>query len=43
MCTKGIYSSPNIRVIESRKMRWAVRVAFMGGGGRCVQGFTGET
>ena len=38
------YSSPNIiRVIKWRIMRWAGHVAFMGGEGRCVQSFSGET
>jgi hypothetical protein len=33
------HSSPNIvRVIKSRRMRWAVHVARMGGE-RCLQGF----
>jgi len=40
----GLYSSPNIvRVIKSRRMRWAGRVARMGGEQRCIQGFGGET
>ena len=39
----NLYSSPNIvRVIKSRRMRWAGHVARMGGD-RCVQGFGGET
>ena len=40
-----LYSSPNIvRVIKSRRMRWAVHVARMEEGrGRCAQGFGGET
>ena len=37
-----LYSSPNIvRVIKSRRMRWAGHVARMGK--RCIQGFGGET
>ena len=37
-----LYSSPNIvRVIKSRRMRWAGHVARMGE--RCAQGFGGET
>ena len=39
-----LYSSPNIvRVIKSRKMRWAGHVARMGGEERRTQGFGGET
>ena len=40
-----LYSSPNIvRVIKSRRMRWAGHVARMEEGrGRCAQGFGGET
>jgi len=39
-----MYSSPNIvRVIKSRRMRWAGHVARMGRGGEgSVQGFGGE-
>jgi len=38
-----LYSSPNIvRVIKSRRMRWAGHVARMGGEGG-VLGFAGET
>jgi hypothetical protein len=38
-----LYSSPTIvRVIKSRRMRWAGHVARMGGGERRVQGFGGE-
>jgi hypothetical protein len=39
-----LYSSPNIiRVIKSRRMRWAGHVARMGGKERCIQDFSGET
>jgi hypothetical protein len=40
-----LYSSPNtVRVIKSRKMRWAVHVARMGKGEkRRIQGFGGKT
>jgi hypothetical protein len=38
-----MYTSPNtVRVIKSRRMRWAKHVARMGRE-RCVQGFGGET
>jgi hypothetical protein len=38
-----LYSSPNIiRVIKSRRMRWAEYVARMGEK-RCIQDFGGET
>jgi len=37
-----LYCSPNIvRVIKTRRMRWVKHVARMGG--RCIQGFGGET
>jgi len=37
-----LYCSPHIvRVIKSRRMRWAWHVARMGE--RCIKGFTGET
>jgi hypothetical protein len=36
----NLYSSPNIvRVIKSRRIRWAGHVACMGGGERCLQSF----
>jgi len=39
-----LYCSPNIvRVIKSRRMRWARHVARMGGEERRLQGFGGET
>ena len=39
-----LYSSPNIvRVIKSRRIRWAGHVARMGGEERRIQGFGGET
>ena len=39
-----LYSSPNIvRVIKSRKMRWAGYVARIGGEERRIQGFGGKT
>jgi hypothetical protein len=38
-----LYRYPNIiRVIKSRRMRWAGHVACMGGEERCIQGFDGE-
>jgi hypothetical protein len=38
-----LYSSPTfVRVIKSRRMRWAGHVAWIGGE-RHVQGFSGET
>jgi hypothetical protein len=38
-----LYSSPNIvRVIKSRRMRWAGHVACIRGGERCLQGFGWE-
>jgi hypothetical protein len=40
----ALYSSPNIvRVIKSRRMRWAGHVAHMGGKETCTQDFGGET
>jgi hypothetical protein len=40
----ALYSSPNIiRVIQSRRLRWAGHVARMGGEERCIQGFSRET
>ena len=39
-----LYCSPNIiRVIKSRRIRWAGHVAHMGGKERRIQGFGGET
>jgi hypothetical protein len=39
----SLYSSPNIvRVINSRKLRWAGHLACIGGGERCLQGFGWE-
>jgi hypothetical protein len=39
-----LHSSPNIvRVIKSRRMRWAGHVACMGGEERLIQGFGAET
>jgi hypothetical protein len=38
------YSSPNIiRMMKSRRMRWAGHVAHMGREERCIQSFGGET
>ena len=40
----NLYCSPNIvRVIKSRRMRWAGHVARIGGEERRIQGFGGET
>jgi hypothetical protein len=40
----ALYSSPNIiRVIKSRRLKWAGHVARMGEDERCIQGFRGET
>jgi hypothetical protein len=33
-----LYASPNFRVIKSRRMRWTVHVACMGGE-KCIQNF----
>jgi hypothetical protein len=39
-----LYCSANIRVIKSRRMRWAGHVARIGEREkRCIQGFGGET
>jgi hypothetical protein len=39
----SLYSSPNfVRMIKSRRMRWAGNIARMGGGERCLQGFGWE-
>jgi hypothetical protein len=39
-----LYFLPNIvRVVKSRRMRWAGRVARIVGGERCAQGSGGET
>ena len=39
-----LHSSPNIvRVIKSRRMRWAGHVERVGGEERRIQGFDGET
>ena len=39
-----LYSLPNtVRVVKSRRMRWAGHVSRMGGGERCAQGSGGET
>jgi hypothetical protein len=39
----SLYSSPNIvRVIKSKRMKWAGHVARMGGGERCLQSFDWE-
>ena len=39
-----MYCSPNIvRVIKSRRMRWADHAALMGEEERCIQDFIGET
>jgi len=38
-----LYSSPNIiRVVKTRRMRWAGHVA-RGGEEKCIQGFSAET
>jgi hypothetical protein len=39
-----LFSSPNIiRVIKSRRIRWAGHIARMGEGRGCIQDFGGET
>ena len=39
-----LYSSPNIvRMMKSKRMRWAEHVARMKGEESCTQGFGGET
>ena len=39
-----LYSLPNIlRVVKSRRMRWAVACGAYGGGERCLQDSGGET
>ena len=41
---RDLYSLPNIvRVVKSRRMRWAGHVARMVGGKSCAQGSSGET
>jgi len=41
---KDLYSSPNtIRVLKSRRMKWAGHVARYGGQKRCMQDFSRET
>jgi hypothetical protein len=37
----ALYSSPNIRMIKSRRLRWIEHVARMGE--MCIQGFSGES
>jgi hypothetical protein len=38
-----MYYSPNIIwVTKSRRMTWVGHVAYMWGGKRCIQGFSGE-
>jgi hypothetical protein len=40
----NLYSSPKtVRVIKSRRMRWAGHVARMGRKERCIRDFGGET
>jgi hypothetical protein len=40
----GMYCSPNVvRVIRSRKLRWAEYVILRGGEERLIQDFGGET
>jgi hypothetical protein len=36
----NLYSSPNIRMIKHKRMRWAGNVTRMGGEKKCVQNFS---
>ena len=41
---RDVYSLSNIvRVVKSRRMRWAGQMTRMGGGEKCAQGSSGET
>ena len=41
---RDLYSLPNIvRVVKSRRLRWAVVCGAYGGGERCAQSCSGET
>ena len=37
-----LYTSPNIRVMKSRRIRWTGHVAHMGGEERCIQVLVGK-